>query len=206
MRTNLVWAVLTLLATSVAAQETPSKYRSPFWLSVGASQAWVPHDRSTGISPNVRVGVGVSRRLGLGAELTGFRARSPYSQLRALGSTERAIVSTANVYWYPVHGLYLKAGAGRTFYSFTTIKTSYAGYSETPPAETRTDKTIGAMAATVGMGVDIQVARHLTLSPYANYFLSVDIPGGDVISQGGWTSRATRDHNLFQGGLALTIR
>jgi hypothetical protein len=187
LRATGICALLALaLATTANAQHAQT--REGFWIGAGLGAGSLGFggdatnsDRQTGLSGYLRLGATLSPHFLLGAETNGWTHGEA-------GVTTTAGVVSAVGYFYPsvTGGLYIKGGVG------------VLAVSDNAPS--LQGKAAG-LAAQLGMGYDIRVARNVSLTPYANYIAS---SGAELKIDGSGTD-ANINPSIFQLGLGVTM-
>jgi hypothetical protein len=132
------------------------------WGSAGVARGWlrascdicIPN-RGSALTPSVRLGGRVSRRLLIGAEVNAWRRTTPDDTT----VNENLWVFSAVSYWYPTlrRPLYWKVGAGAV---------SYRLEDETEAI------TATALGVQLGVGYDFPLAGRWFFSPFASAFVA----------------------------------
>ena|SRR5437899_1283064 len=189
---RLTAATLLLAASPLAAQlSTPtprSNTREGFWIGagLGAGDAGVDCQncssaRTTGWSGYLRLGGTLSPSILLGGEVNGWM----YSDV---GDAESLKFASGVLLWYPSRtgAFFLKVGLGAVRYAAT------AG-----------GNTIEATApsGSLGLGVDIRIARNVSVTPYVN---GLRTGSGSFTYNGRALSGQDIKLNLVQIGVGLT--
>ncbi len=185
-------AVAIVLASLVLAPQARAQHhvrREGFWIGFGMGYGTasascdncVSGPRTGGITAFVKLGGTPSRNLLIGGAVAGWAHASG-------GTNETMTHITGSLYYYPVSwsGLFVTTGLGFATYHITAGAVSGTGW--------------GAVA---GLGYDIPVSRHASLTPVANVLLggvgSLTQPGVTGVYATGWKQ------TLLDVGLGITF-
>ncbi len=190
MRSSVGLLVGLALATPAAAHPQARLPARPHgaWLGAGIGAGWgrlscriCVGERESGTAGYLRAGFAAASGLLVGAEtLVWYRSGS-------VDQVVYAVQAVALVYPSRRSGLYLKTGVGWARYSADD--------------DDGGDVAAGAFAAQVGIGLEVPVARGVSLVPFANLMgtTGADLEVNDTVSE------QSANTSLVQVGLGLTL-